>query len=527
MVALIVLVGLGASAAMYQITAQGPGVDPDSTVYIEAAQALLGGKGVFVQGQPLTHYPPAYPLLLAFVGLFTGGDILWAARLLGAFLFGANVVLLALAVCVCTRYSFIATGCAILLFLVSKPIMSMHAMAWSEAPFVAFSLAGLILLSAHIVRPRLRYLVWASLMVGAAAATRYVGVTLLPTAALALFLLTKQSVRKKVADIILFSGLACLPLGSWVIRNVLVAQSATNREPAFHPCNFSHVKNLIGRMYDFVLPISVSGWTKAFHVGVAVILLVLAATLLHRRISTKRNGGSIGLVLPLILVIYSAVYVMSLFLSISFFDAHTPVNKRLLLPVYLALIVVVTSYVRAFSQAWPQKEAWHGYVVLVFFSVSINAVPALSTAVDLHANGTGYTARYWRDSATLGYLSHVPETMTVYSNGRDTIHFLTGKETNAIPRKVFPCTGKENASYPAQMRQMIAECREGKALIVYFDRITWRWYFPSRDEIEDLSTMPVAAAMDDGIIYGIAVEKDSGAQDAAADRNSMLHHPHP
>ena len=66
-VALIGVVGVCASAVMYQITAQGPGVTPDSTTYIETARALLARNGFFVNGQPVTHYPPVFPLLLVGV----------------------------------------------------------------------------------------------------------------------------------------------------------------------------------------------------------------------------------------------------------------------------------------------------------------------------------------------------------------------------------------------------------------------------------------------------------------------------
>lgn len=513
-VALIALVGLCASVVMYQITAQGPGVDPDSIIYIRTAEALLARDGFFVSGQPMAHYPPVFPLLLAFVGWFTGGDILLAARLLAALLFGVNVVLLALAVCACTRYSLVAAGCAILLFLVSKPILSIHSMAWSEAPFITFSMAGLILLSEYVAYPRLRLLVLASLMVGVAAATRYIGGTLLPTAVLALFFLSNQSFRNKMRDIVLLLGIACLPLGFWVVRNLFIARTATNRELVFHPCTLYDVKRLIGQIYDFVLPISIPPWTKILHVATAAILFVFAARLLLRRTSTRQRSWSIGVVLSFVLATYSVVYATSLFLSISFFDAATPVNKRLLLPVFLALIVVATSFVKAFSEICRLKRAWYGYVALVCFSVSCNAGPAISAAVDLHHNGKGYTARHWRNSETLNYLPGVPETMAVYSNGPDVIGFLTEREANMIPRKEFPCTRRKNPNYQRQMRHMMEECKKGNALIVYLNRITWRWYLPSQEEIEDILTIPVATVMEDGVVYRISVERDNAEQNA-------------
>jgi hypothetical protein len=504
-VALIVLVGLCASAVMYQITAQGPGVNPDSIVYIEAARSLLIGHGFFVDDQPMTHFPPVFPLLLAVVGSFTGGEILLATRLLSALLFGINLALLAISVYMCARHSLLASACAILLFLSSESIISIHSTTWSEPLFIAFSMAGLILLSQHVVRPNLRLLVLASLMVGAAAATRYIGITLFPSAGLALLALSNQSFRRKVRDILLFSGVACLPLVSWVIRNMLIAKAATNREFVMHPVGLSHVKNLIIQMYNFVLPISIPGWTKALHVAVAATLFVLAASLLFRRTGIKESTWSIGTVLPSIFVIYCVLYVTFLFLSISFFDAHTPVDHRLLLPVFLALMIACTSVAKALSEVLSQKWAWYGYVFLVLFSVSINVVPAISRAVAIHHNGSGYTTQHWRESASLAYLARVPETMTIYSNGPDVIRFLARKKATWIPGKINANTRSENEGYQGQISQMIRDCEKGNALIVYLDRITWRWYLPSKDEIESLFSTPRAVVTEDGVIYGVSV----------------------
>ena len=64
------------------------------------------------------------------------------------------------------------------------------------------------------------------------------------------------------------------------------------------------------------------------------------------------------------------------------------------------------------------------------------------------------------------------------------------------------------------MSQMIRECEKGEALIVYLDRITWRWYLPSEEEIESLFNIPLAVAMSDGVIYGLSIVENDAEQDA-------------
>ncbi len=521
-VVVIILLGVCASVVLYQITAQGPGVSSDSTVYIEAARNILTGTGLFVDDQPMTHYPPVFPLLLAGIGSFTGNDLLLAARLLSALFFGLNLVLVALAVYICTRHDMLATSLVIPIMLLSAPVLSIHSMAWSEAPFIAFSMAGFILLSQHVADPNPKHLVLASLMAGFAAATRYIGIIIFPVSVLALLVLSHKSVKYKIGDIILFLGVACPPLVSWLIRNILVAQTATNRQFAFHPFGLDHINNLIVQMYNFVIPIPIPRWVKALQVGLVGMLFVLAIGLLYQKTDIKQSKLSIRIILPAIFTLYSVLYISFLFLSISFFDAHTSVNHRLLLPVFLALLIVFTSVAKGFAKAYHQKWVWYGYALFVLFSVSINVVQAVPTAVSIHHEGTGYTARYWRESATLAVLARVPETMRIYSNGRDVIRFHTQKKAYTIPKKVFPGTCKENENYQEEMSQMIEECEKGKAIIVYFDRITWRWTLPSKEEIESQSNILLANVVDDGVIYGLSVMQNHTEQGAALDGNSAV-----
>lgn len=498
----MILLGMCASTVMYQITAQGPGVSPDSTVYIEVARNVLAGKGFIVDGKPMTHYPPVFPLLLAVIGLFTGNDIILAARLLSSLFFGINIVLVSFAVYMCTRHDRVATGLMIPIIVLSVPVLSIHSMAWSEPPYIAFSMTGCILLSQYLARPNPKLFVLAALMAGFAAATRYIGVTVFPVSVLALLVFSHKPFRRNAGEIILFLGIACLPLVLWLIRNVLLTQSATNRQAEFHPFNIEHLKSLVIQMYNFVFPTSISVWTKAFHLGIFATLLVLAVKFLYQRADVKKIKSSIRVILPSVFVIYSALYIAFLLFSISFFDANIPVDDRLLLPVFFALIVVVTAVVKGFAEAYQQKAVWYGYVLLLLLLIGINAVPAFQRAVTIHHEGTGYTAWYWKQSATLAVLAHIPENMKVYSNGPDVIRVHTQKRAYMIPQKVFPETVKENDKYQETMTQMIGECERGNALIVYFDRITWRWYLASKEEIESQCNIPLVNRMDDGIIYG-------------------------
>lgn len=148
----LVLAGAIASALLYFSMPLGPGVSPDSTIYIGTAKSLIAGDGFWVRGEPMTHYPPAYPLLLAAISPLNS-DMLQSARILHALLYAANLMLFGLSIYICTKGSRTATACAILVFLTSKSFFSTHSMAWSEAPFLTFALICMICVSLYLPPP--------------------------------------------------------------------------------------------------------------------------------------------------------------------------------------------------------------------------------------------------------------------------------------------------------------------------------------------------------------------------------------
>jgi len=489
---------------MYWISAHGPGVTPDSIEFIEASRSLLSGNGLSVHGQPLVRFPPVLPLLLSATSLFLHADTLVAARFLVALLFGVNLVLLAICVQKCTAYDAVATACIILVFLCSAPVIQVHARVMSEAPYIALSTAGLLLLAHHLAHPRASLLILAALLTGVAAATRYIGVVLLPSAALALLLLDDRPLKTRSADIAIFSGIACLPLATWLVRNTLTAHATTGRVFAVHLFGIEGVKRLIDSTYRFILPIDVSGWVQVIHIGMALILLCFACMLVCKNAHAQQGHRQLRHFLPAIFVIYAVAYVVFLILSISFFDAATPVDHRLLLPILLPLAAASISVVWSLSETLAQRCVWRGFVGFVLFSVSINASHAISTAEQIHQQGDGYTARSWAQSEILAYLSSLPEPTKIYSNGPEVIRFLARKEAVWIPMPVFPGAGRENEHFQDDMATVAEQCADGTAVIAYFTSITWRWYLPSQEELTSEYGIPLMRKLQDGVIMGSA-----------------------
>jgi len=122
--------------------------------------------------------------------------------------------------------------------------------------------------------------------------------------------------------------------------------------------------------------------------------------------------------------------------------------------------------------------------------------------IQRHDNGSGYASREWSESATVDFLKRSNDGRIIYSNGVDVIAFLTGKDALRLPAKIDPVSWQVNQDFDRQMEAMKIEVAQQRAVIVYFDRIQWRYYLPSREELEQSYKLPVMQQLGDGVVFG-------------------------
>lgn len=501
---LLALAGGIAAVLMFWITTLGPGIYPDSVTYIETAKSVLDGKGFYSYGKPTTHYPPGYPLLLAAVVWGHGGNILQAGRMLCIVLFAVNVILLGSAVFIATKRSLLAMMCAVCGFLLSAPNISLHSFVMSEAPFITFTLASFILFALHIAKPNPYLLLAASICVGYAMVTRYVGITLIPTITFGLLCFGNRSFWNRIRDAFIAVSTASLPLAAWIIRNHTASGSTTNRTYEFHPFEFSLVRRAINTIYDFILPIEITGWIKLLHMAVFATIGILAVIYLHRKHIFEARSGQVAL--PGICLMFSVTYVLLVVVSISCFDASTPLDDRILLPAFLTLTVPGVWLFWCFRSTRVGREGqivWWIFVLAVFLSVSVNSERAVRVARYIHRESQGANSRCWHESKILAEVKSLPHHLKIYSNGPDIIRFILDREATLIPRVTNPFTLTYNRAFNEQIRLVCKEVVEREAVVVYLDKLAWKWWLPSRAALETNYYMPILTVSDDGTIYGI------------------------
>jgi len=85
---------------------------------------------------------------------------------------------------------------------------------------------------------------------------------------------------------------------------------------------------------------------------------------------------------------------------------------------------------------------------------------------------------------------------------------LTGRSTYMIPSRVEPSTRLGNSNYPYELATMRKVLEERNGRLVYFNKISWRWYLPSENELKEQLRLHMLAGEEDGTIYRIAENRE-------------------
>lgn len=490
----VVLAALAGVTALGLATRWGPGLTPDSVVYVDAARSLAAGDGLVAvasdgERAPLTHFPPLYPAALAGA-IALGADALAAARWLGVALLAANAALVGLAVRASTPGARVTPGLAALLAAASAQMLRIHAAALSEPLFLLLASAGLLLLGRHLERPRRARLVAAAACIGLAPLARYAGLALVAAGALALAWRAPGPPRRRLSQAALFAGVALLPLAAWLARNRAATGDAVGRALGVHWIEPAELARGLGTVASWFLledlPRPVA----------AALLALLAGALVGRGTRPLQAGGrrSAAAILrrlgaiPSVFAIFGAAYVVFLLASISFVDAYTPLNHRILAPLFVATLVVV---MRCADRAAPARPAWRRAAGLAaaLFVVGYTS-SAASWTLESRRDGVwpGYGTRAWRESPTLAALRALPPERPLYSNAADAVRALTGRPARSLPRRWDPVSEQWEADFPSELRAFGRAIEHGHGLVVWFEGFGWRRYLVSRD---DLASLPL------------------------------------
>ena len=498
------------------------GVTPDSLVYLSAADRLVEGKGLtpigyhfapaIPSGRPLVSFPPAYSLLLASTSLFTN-DRLAGAKYLHSFLFAANLFLLGLIIYISSRSIWPALA-AMGLFLTSYPVLRIYTMAWAEPLFMFFLLCTLLGVVLYTRKTQLWLLLACGSTAAAALMTRYAAITILPPLVLTV-LIHKGPSRGSFKRAVLVGGVALLPLVGWVIRNRLIAGSSTGRSFAFHFIGTAAVKTFVNSLMFLFTPYALPKLVKLLLLTIAAGVVVCALWM-----GRRDQTGTADRCVKFFSAVMVSTYVIFLAAYNSFANPAVDLGSRVALPVYVFGMILVFSFIdiavvydppaTAGGTVVEWKRAVGGRRTLFWCVIlsslllfSANLRPAAYWVFNRHREGEGFTSRAWKDSETMKFVKGLPSQMAVSSNAADACYLFTNREALRLPAKSDPTSARVNADFAAEMAALRDNLTNSQTVLIYFDKITWRWYLPDRNELEESHKLPVVTRLADGVIYGV------------------------
>ncbi|NLG27741.1 MAG: hypothetical protein GX557_07495 [Chloroflexi bacterium] len=503
LVIVLILLALAGAAGVVYATALGAATSIDSLTYVGAARTLLQGDGFLTLAydgtfEPMTHYPPFYSVLLASVGLF-GIDPLDAARGWCALFMAANVLLAGLAIYRLTRGLWWPAVLGALLMLLAPGITMVHAWAWAEPPFLLLCVLACLLLNAYTRTARRSVLWLAGAVLGLACLTRYTGLALVATAALWVLWTGPGAVGRRIADALLLGLLGCVPLGLWFARNLRVSGGLADRQIIYHPITAEQAREGLATLSQWVLP----GRAPSLWLGlipIALFVLVLGAGLvLQSRPPSSGDAERAERRGPLLPGLFVLVYAVALLVSISWFDAHTPLDDRILAPAYCAGLICVLSTLGVLL-----RRA-HGSLALVASALALTLCGLSATAnvayvLKLHRDGAGYASRMWTTSPLMQLVRELPSDTPLVSNVPDGVYVLTGRPAAWLPYEVHAGTQQANTAFGDELRALAADYGARNGRLVYFATGTWRWYLPTLETLKSEIALEPEMTASDGVI---------------------------
>lgn len=421
---------------LFSTSRYGIGLAPDSAQYLAAARSLAAGKGfVSFDGSPYVAWPPLFPLVLAGFGLL-GVDPLVAVRFLHAGTLGALVFLAGYMLFKTTRSEPIAFVGS-LSALVAYPLQSVSSMLLSDALFTLLAALLLLFVARHLALGRTWDLVLGCIMAALANLQRYPGfVFCLVVAFLILFSRRGLARSKRLFQLLVFLGSAFLPVGSWLIRNLFVASTATGARTPAQASLLGKAVVAIAVIHDWFFPrpgIPVLDWVL---VGLSTLLIAFLAVLTLRRLQSQSDlGGRLTRAAACFVGFYFIAVVLA-----SATYASDEISPRLLAPIYLPLVLVlltgINSAVRLLLRSRkPRTETW-GSAALAGLLLIHPLYWNTRIYRSWQATGVGHFSQpEWQESPLVAWLRSNPLPGRILSNDPAAVYLLTGQDARISPSR--------------------------------------------------------------------------------------------
>ena len=447
------------------------GVSPDSITYIQGARTFSAGyEPVDTDGKLITGAPPLYPISLAVFCKLIGTDILNGADYFSALLIALSIFIASL-ICIRLGFSISAIILINLFLLLSPAFIDVFRMLWSETLFIFLLLTAVYCLYKWMDTDSVWLIILSGILSGMGLLTRYAGIGLVGGIFLYLLFGSKKSVKSRIITSVIYGLFTALVFGGWVFLVLKNPSGSMYQGLVIHPVSKEHLIALIGTIAKWLSPSFLPG------------MILVACTILYLlvRILPKKTGllDSYRRREYQLLIYMIATYFIFLACSISFVFFSTPFDNRMLSPIYPLCVILAVPFADQVKRINPRLG--YGLVATILL---IYAGSFYFKTRDFLKEGREFTGKVWTTSSVLSSL-RVPDSTEVYSNGEDVLKFWKPGNVRyqPLPLREDPNTKLFIDNFSVEMNKLKDSVRSGKAILVNFDNITYRFYYAQKDEL--------------------------------------------
>jgi hypothetical protein len=444
----IILLGLTGIGLMILSTRWGPGVGGDATIYIVSARNFLAGRGLGWIGPTgefrlIPYFPPFFPLMLSFFGLF-GIDPVISANWLNILLFGAIIVLVGLEFLRVFRSpipSVILAG----MIAFSPVLTGMYPWAMSEPLFIFLGFAGLFIGLRYLEYPKFWLLLFSALLTGLSFLTRYIGVAYLVTAALFIFFFGKERWGRRIKNVAIYMLVSCLPMLVWLVIDFANTGTVASRSLGPKMSLAARVGEMVQPLKEVVLfwlvPSSVYESSRAPSIilsslilGLGLVLLLLFGLVIWKIEKTKlhwQNDAQARFCLALFTFLVVCVgTLLAVYLS-----TYPPITlgARMFSPVHMAIFILIVSLLVLLNRLFSVGKVLRYLVMVALLGFTlIYAWRSVRIVQQNYELGIGYTSPSWQNSETAKALRALPLDTPIISNEVTAVMFLANRSAYNI-----------------------------------------------------------------------------------------------
>lgn len=278
-------------------------------------------------------------------------------------------------------------------------------------------------------------------------------------------------------------------------ENLVHSGGATDREFVFHPVAWEKIHYGISILSGWLF---IPGSNPYLHLVILAILLLCLFVFARTNVSNAIIKQAVHTC-----IILSLVYLSFLILSISTLDAHTPLDARILIPIYLFFFLALTALVSNFLHNKQSKALGIILLLGLLFFAYKQFIGQSEFVAYAQSNGIGFASKQWVLSETLHRVKKLPTHKIIYTNAPELIQLYTDHSAKMLPRHSNPATKQVNQLFQQQMINLSQEIGSQNALIALFNSISWRWYLPDSSSLKVFLKSSFMEKTEDGTLFYI------------------------